>query len=113
MPPGTFMCSGPNVSEMEQDQHPMDAQTLMEQRIAYSKQCYWLDSNPVISFPVVSEGVGAAIYHVPYTEERWQTLTGIIEKIRELRARIHGLLSTNTGWQQLAAIAGVKLLEDK
>jgi hypothetical protein len=113
MPPGTYMCSGPNVSEMEQDKHPMDPPTLMQQRIAYSKDCCWTDSNPVIKFPVIGSGVGSSVYYVPYTEERWRTLVSIIEKIRELRARIHGLLSTGTGWKQLAAIAGVKLLEDK
>lgn len=113
MPRGTVMCSGPDPSEMEQDQHPMSDQELMEQRIAYSREFYvsGVELAEHLTFPLVGEeSLGAQDYYVPYTKERWATMLGLLDKIRELRARIHQLLACETGWAKLAAIAGTRLL---
>jgi hypothetical protein len=90
----------------------MSNQELMEQRISHSR-AFSPDSGlgPRLQFPIVeAERLGASCYYVPYTEDRWATMLGILEKIRELRKRIHHMLSTGSGWAQLAAIAGTKLL---
>jgi hypothetical protein len=113
MPRGTYMCSGPQPDEMEQEQHPMPPQELMEQRIAHAREFYvsGIELTDHLIFPLVSgESLGSQDYYVPYTPERWATMLGLLEKIRELRTRIHQLLACDTGWAKLAAIAGTKLL---
>jgi len=111
MKSGHFMCSGPNTSDMDQENYPMPPEMLAQQRIARSQIFYAAEKiGNVMKFPLIEEGGRHPTYYVPFTEERWQTMVGIIEKLRELRARIHTMLSTTDGWNQLAAIAGVKLL---
>lgn len=111
MPPNTVMCSGPNASDMLQENYPMSPGELATQRIARSKPFYDAEKvGQVIKFPIISSSINSAIYYVPYTEERWLTMIGIIDKLRELRGRIHTMLSSADGWNQLATIAGVKLL---
>ena len=112
MPPGHYMCSGPDPSEMEQEQHPISAQDLMEQRIAHAEDFYPASGmGAALTFPLVEpESLGSKSYWVPYTEERYATMLGMLDKIRELRERIHQLLACDEGWNRLAAIAGNKLL---
>jgi hypothetical protein len=89
----------------------MAPEILAQERIARSKVFYAAERcGDVIQFPLIESGGLHPVYHVPYTEERWLTMVGIIEKVRELRERIHAMLSSNEGWNQLAAIAAVKLL---
>jgi hypothetical protein len=112
MPPGTCMVCGPQPSEMDQKDHPMDHDTLMERRITYARECYWLENDPHPNFPIIKEGCGAKYYYVPYTEVTWATMLSIIEKMRELRGRLNTLLASDQGWAQLATIAGAKLLPE-
>jgi hypothetical protein len=113
MPPGTYLCSGPPSSEMNQDQHPMSDTDLMKQRIAHSQEFHvtGIELTEHLRFPIVSEEVlGGQRYYVRYTEENWATMLGLMEKIRELRGRIQDLLSCGEGWNVLSKIAQAKLL---
>lgn len=110
-PRGSYVCSPHAPSEMEQQ--PMSAQELACERLTHSKDFYPAQGfGAKIDFPLVEpESLTRQTYWVPYTEERWATMIGIIEKMRELRQRIRAMLASSAGWQQLAAIAGTKLLE--
>lgn len=113
MPPGTTLCCGPNVSDMEQGQHSMSDRELMQQRIARSIPFHAATGQGnVLRFPLIyRDGLGQDSYFVPYTADRWVTMIGIIDKVRDLRARLHEMLSNVEGWNQLAAIAGTRLLD--
>lgn len=113
---GVVCFIGPARSEMEQTgHHALGEQELMEQRIASAKP-FWAAQGvgEVMQFPLVKKGGirGEVDYYVPYTEDRWATMLGIIDRMRELRASVHKMLSTATGWQQLAIIAATKMLAD-
>jgi len=111
MPPGQWMAIGPNTSDMDQKDHEMPPEILSQQRIARSRIfCAAEKCGNVIKFPLIEGGGMRPTYYVPYSDDRWLTMIGIMEKVRELRTRIHTMLSSAEGWQQLAAIAAVKLL---
>jgi hypothetical protein len=110
MPLGCVMCSGPNASEMEQENYPMPDEELALQRIRHSKASFAF-TRAQLQFPVVEpESLGSKRYHVQYTKERWETMLKILSKMRELRSSIDKLLECDAGWKQLAAVAGAKLL---
>jgi hypothetical protein len=112
MPPCTCLCLGPNRSDMKQEDHKMSDEDLVKQRIAESRICYWAPPSPTITFPQVNpDRMGDTEYYVPYNETTWQTMLGMLDKMRELRTRLADMLTTSAGWGQLAAMAGVKLLE--
>lgn len=112
-PPGLVLCSAHACSEMEQEEMP--AHDLMQQRIACSKVFYpaaKLGQN--IQWPLIQPcSLGSIVYWVPWTPERWATMLGIMDKMRELRLRIHQLLASESGWLKLAMVAGAKLLPEK
>ncbi len=113
MPPGSFLCVGPHPSDARQSDYPMDAATLMAQRVAKS-QAWHVGKTEALRFPLVREGpFGDTEYFVPYTQQNWDTIVGIQQKIRELRTGIHKLLTTEPGWIRLAHIATAGLLGDK
>lgn len=110
-PRGTYLCTSHAPSEMEQP--PMSAHELACERLSHAKDFYPAQSKGAkLDFPIVEpESLSRQTYWIPYTDEHWATMLGIIDKMRELRQRIAKMLSTGTGWAQLAAIAGTKLLE--
>ncbi len=110
MPPGSYMCCGPNDSEMNQDDYTMKPEDLMAERIRRSQEFVANPGVPNISWPLIRDGCGDKVYYIRYSEERWQTMIGILDKIRELRGGINRLLSTEKGWLQLAVVAQTRLL---
>jgi hypothetical protein len=109
-PRGVFICSPHATSEMEQPF--MSPQEIACERLASAKD-FWAarDLGDRIDFPLVEpESMGSRTYWVPHTDERWATMIGIIEKMRELRQRIASMLESGTGWKQLEAISKSKLL---
>ena len=107
----SLVIRGGAYSEMEQSEYSMPEQELMEQRIAHAQDFYPGPASPDITWPLVEPGRrGDQAYWVPWTEDRWATMLGMLDKIRELRTRIHQLLACERGWIKLAAIAGTKLL---
>lgn len=107
-PRGVSMVIGPANSDREQEEMPPDE--LSERRIACSRDFFHGPKSNVITWPMVRDGHNEKIYYVPYTEETWATMLGILERLRELRGRINKLLSTNDGWRVLAKVAQTKLL---
>lgn len=107
-PAGTYMVIGHASSDRVQPE--MTPEQLCERRIAHSTNFHYGPKENVIKWPLVDEGHNGKIYHVPYSEMSWATMLGILDKIRELRAGINKLLSTDSGWQILAKIAESKLL---
>lgn len=109
---GTICYGGPAPSESEQC--ALTEHELADSRIANSRKFYGADGKgELLVFPIKSgSSLGRRTYWVPYTEERWNTMLGIMDKFRELRTRIHDLLCYDGGWNLLASIAQVKLLGD-
>lgn len=105
--PGTIVCSPHAVSEIEQPS--MSKEELAAQRLYHSRRFNVTDA-PVIQWPQISSWMSDKVYWVPYSEESWQTMLGILERMRELRATLNKMLSTQTGWTQLAQIANNRLL---
>ena len=105
---GTSLCSPHNVSELEQDK--MTAEELNERRIAHSRDFDEAKSVPEIRWPLVRDSHRDKCYCLEFTEERWQTMIGIMDRIRELRAAVNKLLSTESGWKTLAKVAQSKML---
>jgi hypothetical protein len=105
---GTTMCAGPNNSDREQPEMPDEM--LAMRRLDCSHEFHYAGKNPFIKWPLVSNSHRDKIYFVPYTEENWQTMVGVIERIREVRSTVNKMLSTSHGWAQLKAIASNRLL---
>lgn len=108
--PGHSLCVGPANSERTQDDMPEG--DLMAERIRRSQPFHDGPKGDVIKWPLIADGMGKT-YYVPYSEESWATMLGILERIRELRSGINKLLSTSNGWRVLAKVAETKLLSFK
>ncbi len=113
LPGGTYLVAcHMNNSELDQKNYPLDPNELMQQRIAQSREFYAAKGmGQEIKWPIVEE---ESLNHqrcwVPLTEERWATLLSLLDKIRELRARIQLLLSHEKGWKMLQTMTGNNLL---
>ena len=109
-PVGTYLCSPHNPSNEEQQ--PISPEELAQARVSESKAWYHASAlGPVITWPLAIRGsMSRTQYVVPYTEATWGTMLGLMEKVRELRASVEGMLATDQGWQQLAVVATQKLL---
>ena len=114
MPPGNHLCSPHNESNLDQKNYPMSETELMQQRIYRSRHFYEAEGiGETLRFPFSkSHGNSDVTHFVPYTDLTWQTMVGVMERMRELRNRINTLLATSGGWKELASIANVKLLSD-
>lgn len=109
-PPGTYRLDPHDPSNEEQCK--MEPQVLAGQRLHHSKPFSYSEKyGPTLVFPIIQKWMDRdKIYIVPYNDQTWSTMIGIIHRIRELRGHINKLLSTDSGWGQLAEIAKVKLL---
>lgn len=107
-PRGTTMVIGPANSDREQPEMPEEE--LNERRIACSREFYYGPKGDVITWPIAASSNRGNVYHVPYSEESWATMLGILERLRELRSGINKLLGTQHGWLTLAKVAETKLL---
>lgn len=107
-PYGVTMCAGPNNSDREQPE--MSDDMLAMRRLENSHEFVDAGKNQVIKWPLVTDGRWGKVYVVPYTEENWQTMIGIIERIREVRQSVNKMLGTDHGWAQLKQIAANRLL---
>lgn len=85
---------------------------LMAQRLARSQLFHDGPETKTITWPIVTGSCGQKRYHILYSEQHWQTMLGLLDKIRELRGAINRLLGTKTGWSILAKIAQTKLLAE-
>ena len=106
-PYGSTVC-GPNNSDREQPEMPDDL--LAIRRLDNSHEFHYAGKNQVIKWPLLSDSHRDNTYIVPYTEENWQTMIGVIERIREVRQSVNKMLSTDHGWAQLKQIALNRLL---
>lgn len=105
---GVTMCHGPANSDREQPE--MEASELQAQRLARSNDWHNGPETPDIVWPIRREAFRDYEYSIPYTDEKWQTMIAVQNKIRELRARMNVLLSTQDGWEKLSGIAAAGLL---
>ncbi len=109
-PAGVHMCFGPNPTDDTQRDMPRDM--LMSQRMANSREFVYAKTNP-IKWPIkYGDEDRDKNYFVPYTEDNWNTMIGILARFKELRASIHAMLGTDRGWVQLQAISSAKLLQE-
>lgn len=105
-PTSMSVLGGDNPSEMDQSDYNLSEAELAVARLSRAR-VFNEASGPEIKFPLVpSSGFMGTIYFVPYTADLWQTMEGILQKLRQLREGIKGLLETENGWLQLSKIAG-------
>lgn len=103
-PSGTHICSPHDNSELEQP--AMSDDMLMAERVRHARDFYQGPDHPDIEWPLTEEGFRhQREYVVKYTEDNWQTMLGILDKMRALRAGLNNLLAKKDGWNVLASIA--------
>lgn len=109
--PGTVICSPHAPSNWEQ--HELPKEELCAARIFAARPfhaTYGIVGMNRLTFPLVTKGHSGKATYIPYTEDHWQTMIGIIARFRELREKVNEMLATSDGWLMLEKVAQTKLL---
>lgn len=114
MPANTYLCAGSPPSERRQEDYPMPPEELMQQRVSCSQDFHAArGEGSTMRWPLLEpSSLGDCTYYVPYTEENWAVMLGILNRMRELRAGIAHLLSSHRGMEQLAKVAHTRLISE-
>jgi hypothetical protein len=109
-PVGTWRCDPHAPSNEEQE--PLSTEELAQARIFASRECSFLSKyGREVSWPLYEENwSNSRAYYVPYNQTTWDTMLGMIDKVRALRKQVDELLTTSEGWNKLAVMTGVKQL---